>query len=291
VEVPARGFQGYQGAAAEGVQQGDLRQTADAQSGLHAAFDGLGVLQFHQHLHSRQQSVHRPVEGLAGAGTLLPENPHRVQQALFRQARPPGVGVSWGTKHHQVVLPPAGDIQVRVVDLPLDKAHVQLEVADHLDDMGGVGNFQFDVGARVFRHVAGDKPGHQVVADAQGGPHLEGAAGGGVGVGVNIEQVLQLPRPLQQLLRLGLYQPAELVEQQFFPRPVEQLNIELAFELLEGAAGGGLGHGQLVGGTADIFRVGGGDKDFELAQAVFHIGIVDYKYSYYPFYLYKGPRL
>ena len=63
---------------------------------------------------------------------------------------------------------------------------------------------------------------------------------------------------------------AQGIELQTLAHPVEQLDIELLFQVLEGTAGRGLGHGQLVRGAADILGVGGGEEHFQLAQGVFH---------------------
>jgi hypothetical protein len=64
-EVAVGDAAGPQAAARERVLEGDAREAAHAQAGLHRALDGLGVLEREGDLQRGEQAPHGAVEGLA----------------------------------------------------------------------------------------------------------------------------------------------------------------------------------------------------------------------------------
>ena len=53
---------------------------------------------------------------------------------------------------------------------------------------------------------------------------------------------------------------------------LEQLQLELSFEIGQGAADRRLRHGQVLRGATDALVLGHGEEDFELAEGETHIG-------------------
>ncbi len=73
----------------------------------------------------------------------------------------------------QLIVAPGDHLQVRVLQLSFDNAHVQLEVVNPLRDGSGVLHRQHHPGTGMNTHEAGHDRHHQVVADGQRGPHLD----------------------------------------------------------------------------------------------------------------------
>ena len=264
-QIAMRHIERHQTAALEGIAQRDARQAANAEPRFHRAFDGLGVLKFQQDVEARQQPVQGAVEGLAGARARLAQDPGRREQIVVVEAIALGEYMVGRAKGDQLVLPPRGDDQFRMTQFALDQAQVQIEAGDAGGDMGGVVHRQRHANAGVLVHEIRHQADRQIVTDGQGGADVERA-----GIRTTGETRLQRLRLIQQGQRLGLQCPAQIVELQTLAGAVEEANIELPFQILERAAGGGLGHGQTLCRAADVLEAGGGEKDFELAQGVVH---------------------
>ena len=89
-----------------------------------------------------KQTAHRPIEGLTRSGAVLAHDPGRREQigvgerALARQ-RMPG-----RAEDDELVVAPRGGLELRVVDLALDQADVELEVGDLARDLFRVGHLE-----------------------------------------------------------------------------------------------------------------------------------------------------
>ena len=105
----------------------------------------------------------------------------------------------------------------------------------------------------------------QIVTYGQCGTYFQGAD-----FRVLAQGLFQFGGLGQQGLGLGPVQPAQLVQLQALAYTVEQLDVELVFQFLQGTAGSRLRHGQGFRSPGDVLEVGGGKEDFELTETVFH---------------------
>ncbi len=152
-----------------------------------------------------------------------------------------------------------------MADLALDQPDIELEACHLGDDTGGVGHIQGDLCIRVSCHVARHDRHGKVVADAERGAHAERTRLAPVSKGL-----LQFAGSNQQLLGCRQQPATRFIQLQALADAVEQLQLELAFELRKGAAGGRLRQRQAGGGAPEVFLARGRDKYLELAQGVSH---------------------
>ena len=154
-----------------------------------------------------------------------------------------------------------------MIDLALDEADVQLEVRHLAGDLLRVGDLQRQPDRRVLAHEARHQRHRHVVADRQ-----RRADTNAVLDRPALEPALEIARLLQDRLGPGADRRAARRQAQALAHPVEQLHVELALEIGEGAAGGRLRQGQLLARAADAARPGDRQEDLQLAQGVAHIG-------------------
>ena len=121
----------------------------------------------------------------------------------------------------------------------LDQAEIQLEMRDHLHDLHGVVHMQRRAAFGVALHEAAEQQGGQVIADGQGGAHLQRAE-----AGVAVEQAFDFLRAGEQRHRLRQQRAAQGIEFQALAQPIEQLAVELALQFGQRGAGRRLGQGQ-----------------------------------------------
>ena len=178
---------------------------------------------------------------------------------------PGGQGVLRGAEHHQVIAAPGQQFQIPVIDFAFDQTQIKIETQHPVDNGAGVGHLQLHPGAGLFRHVASHDAHRQVVADGQSGPHLELPQ-----FLVGQQAGLQIPGLADQGLRPGPQLAAQFVQAQSLAGALEEFHLELGFQLLEGPGRGGLGHVQLGRRTAHVFKVGGGEEDFQLPKGIAH---------------------
>ena len=173
--------------------------------------------------------------------------------------------MSGRTEQGQFIVAPGDHLQNWILQLALDQADVQLEVANPAGDGGGVFHRQADAGVRVQAHeVRHDRYG-QIVADGQRGAHFELRH-----VGPLRQAVLELARLCQQRLRSGTQRFAQLAQLHALAGTVEELNVEALFQILQRRAGGRLRHRETVRRLGDIFVMRGREEDFNLPQGVMH---------------------
>ena len=67
---------------------------------------------------------------------------------------------------------------------------------------------------------------------------------------------------------MGRSDAAQLAQLQALADAIEELDVELALQLGQRAADGGLGHRQLLGRAADALEARDGQEDLELAEGV-----------------------
>ena len=234
-QIAVGDVQGHQAAAPKGILQGDARQTADAETGLHRPLDRFGVLQLQQNLELRQQSAEGAVKGLARAGAGLAEDPGRRQQIVVVESVALGQHMVGCTEGDEFILPPGGDVELGMAVLPFDQTQIEVKSRHPGGDLLGIGDLERYPGAGPFVHVAGDQAHRQIVADGQGRADLECR-----GIGAAGKAGLQRLRLFQQRQRLGAQSAAQFVEAQPLAGAVEELHIELALQVAQGAACRGL---------------------------------------------------
>ncbi len=111
----------------------------------------------------------------------------------------------------------------------------------------------------------------QVVADAERRSHSERPDVALVG-----EAILELTRLLLERLRARPERPPELAQLEALTHTVEELNLELALQVRERSADGGLRHSELVRCLAHALEAGHRQEHFELPEGETHRNLENY---------------
>ena len=143
---------------------------------------------------------------------------------------------------------------------PFDETDVDLEFGHRGDDFAGVADSQPDRMLRIGLSPAGDVRRQQILADREAGADSQ------AGALLGLEQVLQIPRLLEQGLGARQQSPAVLVENETAADPVEDRCTERGLQIGERAAGRRLRAGDLFGRRPRATRPGGGHEYRQLAQ-------------------------
>ena len=152
-----------------------------------------------------------------------------------------------------------------MVQLALDKPQIQLKGEHPIHNGTGVSHLQMHPRTRLLSHIIRHDRHRQVIADGQGGAHIESTQ-----IPVGLQVRFQLPGLSQQRFRPRPELPAQLIELQPLAGPLKELHVVKPFQLLQRPGCRRLGHAQVIGRMAHIFKVGNGEKDFQLPEGVAH---------------------
>jgi hypothetical protein len=131
------------------------------------------VLQLQADIQAAGVVAHGLVEGQAGAGALLAHDPRLAGQLFQACFTTLGQGMLRRAEHHQFIFDPGLHLDIRVLAVALDHAHVQFVMGYLLHHMDSVVHLQFDPAFRVALHKTADQQGGQVVAHRQGGADIQ----------------------------------------------------------------------------------------------------------------------
>ena len=255
----------HQRTTPERLTQTHPGQATDPQTRFHCPLDGFGVLQLQGQIQLRYQTMQAALKRLPGARAGFPDNPVSLPQVLVCECFLTGKSMLRATKHHQLILSPGQQLQVRVVQFALNQPQIQLERQHPLHDSPRVGHLQVYPGAGLLRHIIGHDPHRQIIADGQRGPHIQTAQ-----ISVTEQVGLQLPGLGQQRLCPRPELAAQLIEFESLAGPFEELQVVEGLQLLEGTGSGGLAHAQALCRLADVLVVRRGQEDLKLTQGKFH---------------------
>ena len=226
----------------------------------------------------RQRLLHR----VAVADALFGQIHRLLQQPLDRDALFPR---QWGVRRgdEEDVFRPLGDLDpFGKVDLLVEEIQdIHIVLAQHLDQIGDARGVRDDLHLRTQRGQLGEH-GRQHADDkgfAGADPQLAGDLRGFA------RDVFRLPDRAQYLERIGQQPLARLCQLDLLADPLEQLHMQLAFQLLDLHGHCGLRVAELLRSAGKILRFRDPDKGHKVSD-LHTITIKNFEYNYqnYEFY-------